>query len=130
VSALNKDTRSEISSSSQDYVEDRDKPIKFSTSNANKHRAYDTFCTKSNAPWYQIYIVTFSAFVFLLYFGVLREENDMDEYLSLSVGQRVPAVQEQTLVQQIRDGKQLGKDVSELVNEVKELRKQYKLDEK
>ena len=118
-SAVYKEAHSSSSSSSEDdFV---DKPIKFSTSDAYKHRAYDTFFRESNAPWYQRHCVTISFAVFLLYFCVLREENDVDEELGKSLWHKVPGLREQTLKAEIRQGKAVGTDVSELEKELDEL---------
>jgi len=125
LSAVHKDVYKEVptsSSSSQDDLVDPDQPVKFSTSGANKHRAYDSFYRESNAPWYQVHCVTGSLAVFLLYFCVFREENDLDEYVNESIWDKVPQLKEQDLVQKISKGKKLGTDVSELVEELKELR--------
>jgi len=115
--------RSASSSSEDDFT---DKPIKFSTSGANQHRAYDTFFRQSNAPWYQGHIVVGSVVVFLLYFCVFREENDIDERLGQTIWQRVPALREQTLRADIKAGRHAGIDVSELEKELDELHEKYK----
>jgi len=123
-SAVNKHISS--SSSSQSEFVDKDKPVKFSTSNANKHRAYDTFFHKSNAPWYQIHSVIASITVFLLYFCVLREENDIDAQIGKPLWEKIPPLQEQVLTRKINEGKQYGSDVSKLQKESEELRNKYK----
>jgi len=124
LSAVHKDVYTPLSSSSsQDDLVDGDKPIKFSTSDANKHRAYDSFFQKSNAPWYQVHCITGSVTALLLYFCVFREENDADEELGKAIWDKIPQLQEQALVYKIRQGKEHGTDVSELVKELNELRK-------
>ena len=114
------------SSSSDNEFLDRDKPIKFSTSDAYKHRAYDTFCRESKAPWYQPYVVSGSITVFLLYFCVFREENDIDERMGKTIWEKVPPLRDQVLEHKIREGTQLGTDVSELEKESREIRRKYK----
>jgi len=101
-------------------------PVKFSTSEASRHRAYDSFFHKSKAPWYQVYCVTASVAVFLLYFCVLREENDVDEYIGRSIYQKIPPFREQVLEHKIKEGKQSGSNVGELEEELKEIHKKYK----
>ena len=120
-SAVCKDVHLSSSSSSEE-----DKPIKFSTSDASRHHAFDTFFQESNAPWYQGYCLSVSMAVFLLYFCVLREENDVDEELGKSIWQRIPTLKEQTLLSEIKAGKTAGTDVSELEKELDELYKKYK----
>ena len=62
---------------------DPDKPYKYSTSDARYHSSLDTFAPvpKNPPPWYQRYSITISMAVFLVYFGILREENDLDAAL-------------------------------------------------
>ncbi|KOC69380.1 hypothetical protein WH47_09338, partial [Habropoda laboriosa] len=54
-----------------------DRPIKFSTSKAATYPA--GYSHEFHGPKYQGVIVSLSILIFLLYFGVLREENDIDE---------------------------------------------------
>jgi len=123
-SAVYKDVHPSSSSSSEDDF--MDKPIKFSTSDASKHHAYDTFFRESNAPWYQSHCITLSIAVFLLYFCVLREENDVDEELGKTLWQRIPTLRDDSLQSQIRAGKLAGTDVSKLEQELDDLRKKHK----
>lgn len=127
LSAVRKEAYPEVRSSSSSSEDDfTDKPIKFSTSGANQHRAYDTFFRQSNAPWYQVHIVVGSIVVFLLYFCVFREENDIDEQLGQTIWQRVPSLREQSLRADIKAGRLAGNDVSELEKELDELHEKYK----
>ena len=126
MSGLNKEVYHEAPSSSSSSDDDiMNKPIKFSTSGANQHHAYDTFFQESNAPWYQIHCVTGSIAVFLLYFCVFREENDIDEELGRTLWRRIPPLQEQSLLSEIRTGQLAGTDVSELEKELDQLYKKY-----
>ncbi|EFN69072.1 hypothetical protein EAG_02835, partial [Camponotus floridanus] len=59
-----------------------DEPIKFSSSKAasmriNEYRQPSEY----EEPWYQIYSIVFSLAAFLIYFCILREENDIDSIL-------------------------------------------------
>ncbi|ESN99873.1 hypothetical protein HELRODRAFT_83777, partial [Helobdella robusta] len=71
-------------------------PIKFSSSKAHSYSSFDTFLVKQkrSSPWYQPLIITFSVAIFLIYFGFLREENDWDEDLKLSLYDRIPGLKE------------------------------------
>ena len=62
---------------------DPDEPYKYSTSDARDHSSVDTFAPipKYVPPWYQNPIMGISLFVYLLWFVVLREENDIDEMI-------------------------------------------------
>lgn len=62
---------------------DFDKPYKYSTSDARDHSSLDTFVPKPKyvPPWYQGPSIAVSLVIFLMYFGIIREENDMDEMI-------------------------------------------------
>ena len=62
---------------------DPDEPYKYSTSDARDHSSIDTFAPipKYMPPRYQLPIMGLSLTVFLLWFAVLREENDIDEMM-------------------------------------------------
>lgn len=54
-----------------------DKPIKYSTSEAAKWISSNEK-RNQHIPSYQVEVVTFSLIVLYIYFGYLREENDID----------------------------------------------------
>ncbi|XP_076235231.1 uncharacterized protein LOC143179768 [Calliopsis andreniformis] len=68
-----------------------DKPIQFSKTAAATAPAEHTRTRADTQPWYQGLVVSASLAAFFIYFGVLREENDIDEKLSQEVH---PQVQE------------------------------------
>jgi len=75
--------------------DDNDEPIKYSTSKAAAMRIDEYRMPHGDSiPWYQPYIISLSLTVFLGYFCILREENDIDLLLetnletSLSRGQK------------------------------------------
>jgi hypothetical protein len=59
------------------------KPLKYTTSPANKWKAeHSRIGSKAEfGPWYEPHIVSASVILFMLYFFVLREENDIDMML-------------------------------------------------
>ncbi|KAL0100943.1 hypothetical protein PUN28_019375 [Cardiocondyla obscurior] len=64
-------------------MEADDEPIKYSTSKAASMRI-DEYRNphQDRYPWYQEIIISLSLGVFLLYFCILREENDIDLILN------------------------------------------------
>lgn len=73
-----------LTSSTQAQTEgENDKPIKFSDSKAGQWKArytcYGEYVDKR--PRAQQYAIVFSLAAFLIYFCILREENDLDEFL-------------------------------------------------
>ncbi|KAH6942698.1 hypothetical protein HPB50_009264 [Hyalomma asiaticum] len=72
-------------------TEDYDKPVVYSTSKAAQWKAAQTFRTPTtDVPAAQRWSVLLSISVFLIYFLVLREENDLDEHLSRPITDTVP----------------------------------------
>jgi len=59
--------------------EDLEKPIKYSTTKAYNMRADEYRLGHfEDIPWYQSHCIFLSITVFLIYFCILREENDID----------------------------------------------------
>ncbi|XP_012534479.1 uncharacterized protein LOC105835581 [Monomorium pharaonis] len=73
-----------------------DQPIKYSTSKAATMRV-DEYRNPDgdNIPWYQDYCMTISMAVFLIYFCILREENDLDEMLNTDLGDSLRRTQKE-----------------------------------
>ncbi len=70
------------SSSPSEDAADADRPVRFTTSPAYrmqpKEKGEQTRKRKYRPPWFQPYVIVGSLFVFMVYFLVLREENDLD----------------------------------------------------
>lgn len=80
-----KDAECKISEIDSDDITKQ--PLKYSTSKAatmriNEYR--DPY--GDEVPWYQPYSIIFSFSIFLIYFCILREENDIDLMLSNELG--------------------------------------------
>ncbi|OXU20521.1 hypothetical protein TSAR_015772 [Trichomalopsis sarcophagae] len=60
---------------------DLEKPIEFSSSRAAQWKAEYTRSPPSDMVWFTPYVVSGSVAIFMLYFCVLREENDIDEMI-------------------------------------------------
>ena len=83
----------------------------------------DTFYPpQRQAPWYEPWVVGVSVTVFLVYFCILREENDIDEKLGDPLFKNVPQLEEPTLVAAIEAYKRQGKDSTELQKRLEEIR--------
>lgn len=55
------------------------KPIKFTTSKAANWNSRNLYYSPTTSnPWYQRYSIILSLTIFLIYFTILREENDID----------------------------------------------------
>ncbi|XP_058807722.1 ubiquinol-cytochrome-c reductase complex assembly factor 4 [Phymastichus coffea] len=58
-----------------------DKPIAFSTTEAAVWKAQHSRVPPNERVWYTPYVVSGSIATFMLYFCILREENDIDEII-------------------------------------------------
>lgn len=117
----------------EDGFEDLDKPIKFTTSKAALWRALDTHGggVQFDTPSYQPYVVTGSVAIFLLYFLVLREENDIDEEMKRPLWERVPSLERQqleTLIKYNREHNLPTQDLNDRLKIVKEKQIQMRKD--
>lgn len=77
---------------------DDDKPVTYSTSKAAAWKAEQSFRSPNydKIPEAQRWSVLASLTAFLLYFLVLREENDFDEYLARPLTETVPDIEKVT----------------------------------
>jgi hypothetical protein len=85
-------------------------PIKFSTSDARTWKARGNLYIENKAPPYQPFVVVLSVGAVLLYFCVLREENDLDDEMNTSLYHRIPGLEEKQLRTNIEYDRQRGKD--------------------
>ncbi|XP_037094406.1 uncharacterized protein LOC119114314 isoform X2 [Pollicipes pollicipes] len=89
-----------------------DAPLPFSSSGAATWRARDTFgggAEEDDTPWYQMPSVLISVTALLVYFCVLREENDIDERLGRDALRDVPGLERQTLEAYVRHEEAAGR---------------------
>uniref|UniRef100_A0A131YPN2 Uncharacterized protein n=1 Tax=Rhipicephalus appendiculatus TaxID=34631 RepID=A0A131YPN2_RHIAP len=76
-------------------ADEDDKPYTYTTSNAAKWKAAQSFRTpETNAPPAQRWSVLASISAFLIYFCVLREENDLDQHLARPITETVPELKQ------------------------------------
>lgn len=73
-------------------------PIKFSQSEAYKWRAQESrMGFKTEMPWFQPYVISLSLAIFLLYFCVFREENDVDLKLTKNLYDHIEGLEEKQI---------------------------------
>ena len=92
-----------------------DEPVKFSQSKAKDHV---TFIRKSKSHPATARSLLISMTVFLLYFCVLREENDLDEKIEAMF-----SLEELDVLRAIEYARVAGRDTTELEKRLDELRK-------
>lgn len=76
---------------------------------------------KSDTPWFQPYAVVGSVAVFLIYFCILREENDVDLELEKSLYDRVPGLEQTQLIINYKYNLENNGDNSEIVARMREM---------
>ncbi|CAH0719612.1 unnamed protein product, partial [Brenthis ino] len=98
-------------------------PVKFSTSEAARRQMPSVFRNKKveSMPWYQPYSVVGSIAVFLIYFCVLREENDVDLEFDKTLYDRIKGLEKEQLLQSYRYNKEQGKSVTEIEKRLQEI---------
>lgn len=74
-----------------------------------------------NMPWYQPYSVVGSVAVFLIYFCVLREENDVDKEFEKTLYDRIKGLEKEQLIQSYKFNKEHGKSVEAIEQRLKEI---------
>lgn len=97
-------------------------PIKFSTSPAAKKTTAPVLRrTNIEMPWYQPYSIVGSLTVFLIYFCILREENDIDKEFDKTLYERIKGLEKEQLIQTYKFNKEHGKSVEDIERRLKEL---------
>lgn len=72
--------------------------------------------------WYQPLVMTASLIIFMIYFCILREENDVDEKLSMSLYDRIEGLEETQLEASLQYNRAHGLSTVDLEKRLKELR--------
>ena len=108
-----------------DTGQEKDKPVQYSTSKAASWKASTSRSGEEfhDSPWYQPYVISGSLSVFLVYFCILREENDMDEELGKSLYDRIEGLEERQLELIYDFNEQHGHDNTAVIARLNELRK-------
>lgn len=108
---------------------DLDKPIQFSTSRAATWKARDSYGSdesEDKMPWYQPYVISGCVVTFLMYFCVLREENEADQNLRKTLYDYIDGIEEQQLKMSLEHNIQMGKDTSAITARLKQIEESQK----
>lgn len=110
---------------STEKSDELDKPVQYSKSKAYTWKAEKTRSGGhlDDYPSYQPYVISGSLTVFLLYFCVFREENDIDEELGKSLYDRIEGLEERQLQVALQYSSEHGQDTSAIVKRLQELQK-------
>lgn len=98
-------------------------PIKFSTSGAAGKTVIPLMrkVKTEDMPWYQPLVVVSSVAVFLIYFCILREENDIDLEFDKTLYDRIHGLEKEQLLQSYRFNKEHGKSVQDIEKRLREI---------
>lgn len=80
-----------------DDDDDTEDPIKFSTTKAYNMSYNEYRVDTEDDPWYQPFCVMFGFAAMLIYFCILREENDIDLILNSDLEETLNRVQREKL---------------------------------
>jgi len=108
----------------EDPRRDLNEPAKFMDSPAASWKAIQNRRGTLNydeIPWFQTYVVVGSVAVFLIYFCILREENDIDEEMGKTLYERVPGLEETQLIINFKYNYEHGIDNTAIIARMKEL---------
>lgn len=72
-------------------------------------------------PWYQPFSVVASVAVFLIYFCVLREENDVDQEFTKTLYDRIKGLEKEQLIQTYKFNKEHGYSVADIEKRLREI---------
>jgi len=99
----------------QQQQEEDTGPIKFTKSGAfNLNPLMSNQKIRDETPWFQGPLVVVSTIVFLIYFTILREENDVDGELAGKLYDRVEGLEKQDLINSIKFNEDQGMDTRAL----------------
>lgn len=103
-------------------IEKDQEPIKFSTSRAaQRMESAVVYRENKDFPWYQPYVVTISVAVFLIYFCVFREENDIDLEFNKTLYERIDGMEKVQLIQSYKYNKEHGLATADIEKRLLEL---------
>jgi len=74
------------------------------------------------ALWYEPYVIIASLSVFLVYFCILREENDVDEELGKTLYDRISGLEEKQLELSLQYNEENNLDTTAIKNRLKEIK--------
>ncbi|CAK1595811.1 unnamed protein product [Parnassius mnemosyne] len=115
--------RNNLRFSSRNIEINENEPIKFSTSGAAIKKTIQPIkiVKNNNMPWYQPYCVVGSVAIFLIYFCILREENDVDNEFNKTLYERIKGLEKHQLLLSYKFNKENGKSVEDIEKRLKEI---------
>ena len=97
-------------------------PVRYSTSRAAKFRAAENFrMVDDKYPASQRWVINTSLVLFMIYFFILREENDLDKDLGKSLFDRFPQMERPILENAIVNNERAGQSTDDIRKRLQEL---------
>ncbi|XP_071443363.1 uncharacterized protein [Hetaerina americana] len=109
-------------SKDSDSKEVAESPVKFTKSRAAAWSARNSRGDiKDDSPWFEPFVVLTSVTVFMIYFCVLREENDLDIELNKSLYDRLPGLEKKQLELVLSYNESEGLDTTDIRKRLAEI---------
>ncbi|KAI4456828.1 protein ccsmst1 [Holotrichia oblita] len=106
-----------------EVFDEENKPIKYTATPAMKWQAkYSRIGTMDIRLWYEPYVIIISISIFLIYFCILREENDIDADLAKSLYEKIPGLEEQQLHVILQYNQEHGLETRDIIARLEEIR--------
>ncbi|GJQ72052.1 hypothetical protein Trydic_g3153 [Trypoxylus dichotomus] len=103
-------------------IEDESKPIKYTATPAMKWQAkFSRMGVVDTRLWYEPYVIMISIAIFLIYFCILREENDIDAELDKTLYQRISGLEEHQLYALLEYNQERGLETKDIIARLQEL---------
>lgn len=83
---------------------------------------YSRIGTMDTRLWYEPYVIVISLSLFMIYFCILREENDVDADLAKSLYEKIPGLEEQQLLVVLRYNQEHGLETRDIYARLEEIR--------
>lgn len=106
-------------------VDELDTPVKFTSSAAREWKAKTSRVGyESVRLWYEPYVIVVSLTIFMVYFGILREENDVDEELKKSLYSRIEGLEEHQLRVSLKYNQEHSLETSQILERLAEIERE------
>ena len=112
----------------RNYSDGPEKPLAFSKSKAASLSGNPMFSRNNmnDTPWYQPFSISLSLGAILIWFCVLREENDVDKELGKSLYDRVEGLEKKQLQLALQQSQYSGNDTEAIRKRLAEMDVQEK----
>ncbi|XP_030754374.1 uncharacterized protein LOC115881130 [Sitophilus oryzae] len=105
-----------------------DSPVRYSSTPAFKYKAkVSRTGVEHERLWYEPYVCLVSIAAFLIYFCILREENDIDKEFSKSLYSRIEGLEEAQLKLTLKYNEEHGLETIDIRKRLEEIEKEKQM---